>query len=160
VCLTGAGWICAVDRGSGGWRGAHAGVDRAVDHGPRVHGRPAEGVTPRLNLGRPLWIGRPGTHVSGAVAGTAVPGGARRMEQRQLAGGGPNEAPVHHFRRGLDREEEKNGAKLTRGLLTAVARCKRHAAKRGRRDHGRSPGRGLRPRFGASGRRGAVPVIL
>jgi hypothetical protein len=32
----------------------------------------------------------------------------------------------------------------------AVGRCKRRAAKRGGRDHGRSPGRGLRPRFGAS----------
>jgi hypothetical protein len=56
VCLTGAGWICVVDRAMDGWCGAHAGVDRAVDHGPRVHGRPAEGVTPRFNLDRPLAI--------------------------------------------------------------------------------------------------------
>jgi hypothetical protein len=33
---------------SNGWCGADAGVDRAVDHGPRVHGRLAEGVTPDL----------------------------------------------------------------------------------------------------------------
>jgi hypothetical protein len=31
VCLTGAGWICAVDRGSSGWRDRGPVVDRAVD---------------------------------------------------------------------------------------------------------------------------------
>jgi hypothetical protein len=35
VCLTWADWICAVDRAMDGWCGADAGVDRAVDHGPR-----------------------------------------------------------------------------------------------------------------------------
>jgi hypothetical protein len=52
----GLGLIRAVDRVMDGWCGADVGVDRAVDHGPRVHGRQAEGVTPRFNLDRPLAI--------------------------------------------------------------------------------------------------------
>jgi hypothetical protein len=60
ACLTGAGWICAVDRAMDGLCGADAGVGRTVDHGPRVHGRPTEGVTPRSNPRHPPEIERLG----------------------------------------------------------------------------------------------------
>jgi hypothetical protein len=41
----------------------------------------------------------------------------------------------------MDKEKEEDGAELTRGSMTAVGWCRRRVAKRGRRDHGRSPGR-------------------
>jgi hypothetical protein len=52
---------------------------------------------------------------------------------------------VHHSRRGSDREEEKNGAKLTRGSLTVVGRRRRCAAVRSGRDAGRTRRKVLRP---------------
>jgi hypothetical protein len=56
---------------SDGRCGADAGVDRAVDHGPRVHGRPAEGGNPRSNLGLRSRIERLGTPArEGTAAGT------------------------------------------------------------------------------------------
>jgi hypothetical protein len=87
----------------------------------------------------------------GAVRGGAPP----ELRRRRRPG-----ATVHQNTRGLDQGEEENGAKLTRCSMTAVGRCRRRAAKRGGRDHGRLPGRRLRLRFGASGRRGVVLVIL
>jgi hypothetical protein len=60
----------------------------------------------------------------------------------------------------LDREEEKNSAKVTRGLLTVVVRCKRRATKRGGRDHGCPPGRRLRPKLRAfEGGDGVLEVL-
>jgi hypothetical protein len=105
---------------------------------------------PPFDLGRPLWIGRLATcacegMAAGTPEGAAHGGGSPELRRRRRPG-----ATVHQNACGLDREEEENGAKLTRGLLMAVGWCKRRAAKRGGRDHGRSPGRGLPPRFGAS----------
>jgi hypothetical protein len=67
-------------------RAADAGVDRAVDHGPRVHGRPAEGGNPRSNLGRQFHDGRLGWPVSGRrrcpVVGQRRTAAARRRPRR------------------------------------------------------------------------------
>jgi hypothetical protein len=115
---------------------------------------------PTFDLGRPLWIGRLATcacegMAAGTLEGATHGGGSPELRRRRRPG-----ATMHQNTCGLDREEEENGAKLTRGLLTAVERCKRRATKRGGRDHGRSPGRGLWPRLRAPGRRGGVLVVL
>jgi hypothetical protein len=67
----GLGTISVVHRVMDGWRGAVAGVDRAVDHGPRVHGRSAEGGNPRSNPGLRSWIERLGTPARNQVAADA-----------------------------------------------------------------------------------------
>jgi hypothetical protein len=57
-----------------GWAadvGADAAMNRAVDHGPRVHGRPAEGGNPRSNPGLRSWIERLGTPTRDQVAADA-----------------------------------------------------------------------------------------
>jgi hypothetical protein len=51
----------------------------------------------------------------GAVHGGAPP----ELRRRRRPG-----ATVHQSTRGLDREEEENGAKLTRCSMTAVGRCR------------------------------------
>jgi hypothetical protein len=71
----------------------------------------------------------------------ATGGGARRRLRRKFAGDGDLGATVHHSRRKMDKEKKEDGAELTRGSMMAVRRCRRRAAKRGGRDHGRSPGR-------------------
>jgi hypothetical protein len=80
------------------------------------------------------------THATGGGTRPAH-GGARRRLRRKFAGDGDLGATVHHSRRKMDKEKEEDGAELTRGSMTAVGRCRRRAAKRGGRDHGRSPGR-------------------
>jgi hypothetical protein len=96
-------------------------------------------------------------HVGGGE--TAGAGGGAAAAHRRLAGDGGLGATVHYLQRGLDREQEEDITELTRGSLTAVGRCRRRAGKRGGRDHGCPPGRGLRPRLRAPGRRGVVLVV-
>jgi hypothetical protein len=59
----------------------------------------------------------------------------------KLAGASPEKVFSSY---GADREEEENGAKLTRCSMTAMERCRRRAAMRGGRDHGCPPGIGSR----------------
>jgi hypothetical protein len=89
------------------------------------------------------------THATGSGARPAR-GSAWRRLCRKFAGDGGLGTTVHYLRRGLDREQEENVAELTRDSSTAVAQRRRRAAKRGGRDHGCPPGRGLRPRLRAS----------
>jgi hypothetical protein len=60
----------------------------------------------------------------GAVRGGAPP----ELRRRRRPG-----ATVHQNTRGLDREEEENGAKLTRCSMTAVGRWRGHRGWRGGR---------------------------
>jgi hypothetical protein len=82
----------------------------------------------------------------GEEARKAVGGGARRGRRRSSPGHHRRrrlEATGHRLRHGLDREQEGDSAKLTSCSMTAVRRCRRHAATRRGRDHGCPLGRGV-----------------
>jgi hypothetical protein len=92
----------------------------------------------------------------GEGAHKAVGGSARRGRRRISPGHHQRRrlgATEHHLRHGLDREQEEDSAKLTSCSMTAVGWCRRRAAMRGGRDHGCPPGRMLRLRLRAPGRR-------
>jgi hypothetical protein len=111
-----------------------------------------QGGIPRSNPCRRFMIGRLRWHASGH---TAVDGGAQRRTavlRRNIAGDGGLGSTVHYLRHGLNMEKEEDVAELTRGSLMTVGRRRRRAAMRGGRDHGCSPGRGLRPWLRASER--------
>jgi hypothetical protein len=137
--------IRAADRAMDGYRG------RGPHRGPRSTGpwctghlqrrgtrsAPSES-DPTMHIARTRWSG--GGEAEGAVCGGGPPEHRRRRRPGTTG---------HHLRHGLNKEKEEDGAELTRGLLTAVGRCRRRAAMRGGRDHGRSSGRWLRPRLRA-----------
>jgi hypothetical protein len=92
----------------------------------------------------------------GEEAHKGVGGSARRGRRRSSPGHRRRRrlgATGHHLRHGLDREQEEDSAKLTNFSMMAVRRCRRRAAMRSGRDHGCPPGRMLRPRLRAPGRR-------
>jgi hypothetical protein len=141
-----------------GWRSADAAVDRAMDHGRRVHGGPGPRGIPRSDQAVGFAIcGCGRTHATGGGVQPARSGAQWRL-RRKFTGDGGLGARVHYLRRSLSREREEDVADLTKGSFTAVGRRRRRAAMRGGRDHGCSPGRGLRPRLHASGRRD-VPLV-
>jgi hypothetical protein len=115
--------IQALDRGSSGWGRLHAIKWR------RMH---LDSWMPIQRLASCAREGMAADTPEGAAHG----GGLPELRRRRRPG-----ATVHQNACGLDRAEEENGAKLTRCSMTVVGRCRRRAAKRGGRDHGRSPGR-------------------
>jgi hypothetical protein len=126
-------------RGRGPRRGPRSTGPWCTGHLKRRGTRSApSGSDPTMHVARTRWSG--GGDAEGAVCG----GGPPEHRRRRRPG-----ATGHHLRRGLNKEKEEDGAKLTSGSLTAVGRCRRRAAMRGGRDHGCPPGRGLRPRLRA-----------
>jgi hypothetical protein len=132
-------------------------VDRAVVHGPRVHGAPVIHAKGYVIWAIDLRSGGPG--------GLQAQKQWRKADlQRRRAGSSPEHhrrrrlgATGHHLRHGLDREQEEDITELTRGSLTTVGRCRRRAAMRGGWDHWRPSGRWLRPRLRAfEGRDGVL----
>jgi hypothetical protein len=132
-------------------------VDRAVVHGPRVHGAPV--------------IHAKGYVIWAIDLRSGGPGGLQAQKRRhkadlrwRRAGSSPEHrrrrrlgATGYHLRNGLDREQEGDSAKLTSCSMTAMGRCRRRAVMRGGRDHGRPSGRWLRPRLCAfEGRDGVL----
>jgi hypothetical protein len=140
-------------------RGCRGPWTGACGLGPPVHRGPIQGVRPPFDLGRPCPSDGPSRMWATGGGETAGAGGGAAAAHRRLAGDGGLGATVHYLRRSLDREQEEDITELTRSSLTVVGRCRRRAAKRGGRDHGCPPGRGLRPQLRAPGRRGIVLVV-
>jgi hypothetical protein len=111
----------------------------------------------RKDAGMPGTAGRQGRRRGWLAAGSRRRQAENSPEHHRKR---RSRATVRHSRRGLDREEEENGAKLTRCSMTAMERCRRRAVMRGGRDHGCPPGRGLRPQLRAfEGGDGVLEVL-
>jgi hypothetical protein len=104
------------------WRSADVAVDRAVDHGPRVHGGPGPRGIPRSDQGRPPAIGRLGWPASGQAAAL---GQCASAVHRNLARSSPaTSISIYGARFGTGFEPGERGGRheLTRGSLMAVGR--------------------------------------